>query len=300
MFRVGLDTLDLDPILYEVLGMNRNSMGHWLPALVEGKGGFFKIPDTTMIKVPLPLLQLTRIAYEAMTPTTMMIVDRYCQKIFELDENKEYFVKTGTFSSKYDFRNAHVWKPKEVRELGEYLLFIHHQTVQMASFFSQPHTYGAGTTNEWVVREFIRDVENNPYIYKGLTLHTEYRAFVDFDTQKVIGIANYWDPDLMKQRFGHESDRDNPHNIHDYVIYEMHEPILVKRYKQNKELVVREVEKILPNIQLTGQWSLDIMQNGDDFYLIDMALAENSALNSCIPKGVLRKEPENWIPQIEK
>lgn len=104
----------------------------------------------------------------------------------------------------------------------------------------------------------------------------------------------------MKQRFGHESDRDNPHNIHDYVIYEMHEPILVKRYKQNKELVVREVEKILPNIQLTGQWSLDIMQNGDDFYLIDMALAENSALNSCIPKGVLRKEPENWIPQIEK
>ena len=37
MFRVGLDTLDLDPILYEVLGMNRNSMGHWLPALVEGK-----------------------------------------------------------------------------------------------------------------------------------------------------------------------------------------------------------------------------------------------------------------------
>lgn len=189
MFRVGLDTLDLDPILYEVLGMNRNSMGHWLPALVEGKGDFFKIPDTTMIKVPLPLLQLTRIAYEAMTPTTMMIVDRYCQKIFELDENKEYFVKTGTFLSKYDFRNAHVWKPKEVRELGEYLLFIHHQTVQMASFFSQPHTYGAGTTNEWVVREFIRDVENNPYIYKGLTLHTEYRVFVDFDIKKVIGIA---------------------------------------------------------------------------------------------------------------
>ena len=170
----------------------------------------------------------------------------------------------------------------------------------MASFFSQPDTYGAGTTNEWVVREFIRDVENNPYIYKGLTLHTEYRVFVDFDIKKVIGIANYWDPDLMKQRFGHKSDRDNPHNIHDYVIYEMHEPILVKRYKQNKELVVREVEKILPNIQLTGQWSLDIMQNGDDFYLIDMALAENSALNSCIPKGVLRKEPENWIPQIEK
>ena len=40
-------------------------------------------------------------------------------------EDKEYFIKTGTYSSKFDFRNARVSGPKEVRELGEYLLFIH-------------------------------------------------------------------------------------------------------------------------------------------------------------------------------
>lgn len=33
-FRQGLDILDLDCVTYEILGMNRNSMGHWLPPLV--------------------------------------------------------------------------------------------------------------------------------------------------------------------------------------------------------------------------------------------------------------------------
>lgn len=51
---------------------------------------------------------------------------------------------------------------------------------------------------------------------------------------------------------------------------------------------------------LTGQWSLDIMQNGDDFWLIDMATADCSALNDCIPKEKLNKVPENWIPDFER
>lgn len=98
-FRVGLDTMDLDPLLYEMLGMNRNSMGHWLPALVEAvkQQEFFKIPNTTIIKVPLPLLQLSRLEYGSLTPTTLKIVDRYCQEIFQLDENREYFVKNRYF-----------------------------------------------------------------------------------------------------------------------------------------------------------------------------------------------------------
>ena len=41
------------------------------------------------------------------------------------------------------------------------------------------------------------------------------------------------------------------------------------------------------------------MQNGDDFYIIDMALADNSALNDCVPKGMLKKTEENWIPKLD-
>lgn len=300
MFRQGLDILDLDPITYNILGMNPNSMGHWFPALVDAVEGqdFFKIPATKILKVPLPILQLTRLEYASLTKTTMHIVDNYCMKAFRLDPFQQYFVKTGTYSSKFNFRNAYVHGEKEVRELGEYLLFIQNQACIAAGPLTQPSIYGMSTTNEWVVREYIPDPEGNPCIYQGLPLRTEYRLFVDFDTDEVLGIAPYWDPDVMKERFGHRGDADSPHNIHDYEIFLMHEKVLMSRYKKSRNTVVEHMKKMLPQINLEGQWSVDIMQNGEDFYIIDMALAVNSALKECIPKGRLRPVQENWLPVI--
>lgn len=301
MFRQGLDIMDLDPVAYEIIGMNVNSMGHWLPEIVKPvvEQRFFKIPKTKIIKVPITMLQLTRQDYASLTRTTLDIVDLFCKKVFDLDENQEYFIKTGTYSSKFDFRNAYVHGAKEVRELGEYLLYIHFQALQMASPLAHPCIYGVSTTNEWVVREFIHDKENNPCIYKGLPLHTEYRVFVDFDTNEVIGINPYWDPNVMKNRFGNSEDSDSPHNVHDYVIYKAHEDKLMERYNQNKDLIVEKVGEILSEINLSGQWSLDIMQNGDDFWIIDMALAQNSALIECVPRELRRTTEENWIPKLE-
>lgn len=102
----------------------------------------------------------------------------------------------------------------------------------------------------------------------------------------------------MKQRFGHEEDADSPHQVHDYVIYKAHEETLMKRYHQNKERVLEHVESILPGLDLKGQWSLDVMQNGDEFWLIDMALAENSAFYSCVPEDLRNPSRENWIPEL--
>ena len=81
-FRSGLDLLDLDGLMYAMIDKNPNSMGYWLPALVEAvkKQDYFKIPATTMIKVPLTLLQLTRLDYGTHTPTTLKIVDDYCYR----------------------------------------------------------------------------------------------------------------------------------------------------------------------------------------------------------------------------
>ena len=70
------------------------------------------------------------------------------------------------------------------------------------------------------------------------------------------------------------------------------------RYHKHKERVAAEVEAILPDIQLPGQWSIDIMQNGEDFWIIDMALAENSAFADCIPEGKRSPLEENWIPKL--
>lgn len=254
LFRQGLDILDLDPIIYETIGMNRNSIGYWFPTLKKAseKQNFFQIPATKIVKVPLTLLQLTRCDYMGLTPTTIDIVNRWAYEAFELDENKTYFIKTGTYSSKFDFRNAKVTTSKEVRELGSYLLFIH------------------------------------------------FQALLDCDSDEVLGITPYWRSDVMKKRFTAGSDADTADMKHDYIIYQMHERKLMSRYNKNKELIVNKVNEMIPNINLTGQWSLDIMQNGDDFWLIDMATADCSALNDCIPKEKLNKVPENWIPNFEQ
>ncbi len=157
-FRQGLDVLDLDGITYEMIGMNPNSMGYWFPALENAASGhnFFKIPVTKIVKVPLPILQLTRLDYFSLTPTTLHIVDAWTRKVFELDANKTYFIKTGTYSSKFDFRNTKVASPSDVREIGQYLLFIHAQALAISHFDlsgrNQPCVYGVSTTNEWVVR----------------------------------------------------------------------------------------------------------------------------------------------------
>jgi hypothetical protein len=41
------------------------------------------------------------------------------------------------------------------------------------------------------------------------------------------------------------------------------------------------------------------MQNGNDFWLIDMALAENSAFyRECVPADKRCPTEEDWIPKI--
>lgn len=304
MFRQGLDMQDLDPVLYGALGLNPNSMEHWLPQAAKAAwdSGAFKVPGTTFIRVPLTALQMSRLQYETLNRATMEVIDAFAMEAFRLDTGKDYFVKTGVFSSKFDFRNAHVPAGQEVRELGEYLLAISNQASLMAGYPLSGKgacTYGTSTTRTWAVREWIPDMEGNPTIYRGLPLRTEYRCFVDFDTREVLAVAPYWDPETMKHRFAHMEDRDTPDMRHDYVVYKAHEPVLMGRFEHNKEAIRSRMEGFLAKAEgLTGQWSVDIMQNGQDFWLIDMATADTSALSHYVPEGKLKKREIDWRPRI--
>lgn len=297
-FRQGLETADVDALQHAIIDTNVNSIGHWLPALAAANADkeFFKIPKTTYVKLPVTMLELTKNDYMSLTQTTKNIVDKWAMRVFSLDESKDYFVKNGVFSNKFDFRNCHVCGEKEVKELGEYLLFIHFAACQMASPLNHPCIYGPGTTTEWVVREFIPDQENCPVIYKGLPLHTEYRAFIDCDTDRILGIHPYWDPEVMEKRFDEHRD---DHDEHDTIAYRAYESTLMEKYEKNKDLVSRKIAELMPDLNLKGQWSLDVMQNGDDFWLIDMALAEQSAgYLKTVKLADRRPSKENWIPEI--
>lgn len=303
-FRQGLDILDLDAVTYEIIGTNPNSIGNWLPqiGIAAVKEGFFKIPKTRVVKVPLSLLQMTRKEYATLTAATLDIVDEWARKAFDLKPDGDYFIKTGTYSSKFDFRNAHVTTSQEIADLGQYLLFIHYQALCYAHYDlsgrNQPVIYGMSTTNEWAVREFIPSA-SNAAIYHGMPLRTEYRIFVDFDTRQVIGKSPYWEPQTMKHRFEQMSDAQEADQLHDSIIYRMAEPQLMETYHSNVEEVCRHVQGLLPDAAdagLTGQWSIDIMQEEDDFYLIDMAVAETSAFYDCVPNKLRMPRTENWLP----
>lgn len=291
MFRGGLETLDLSPTLYKILDNNMNQMGYWLPKVVGISS--FKIPDTKIMKVPLSLLQLGRVfEYGELTPTTFKIINEYCKKVFELDLNSTYFIKNGVFSSKFDFRNAKVTTPQEVAEIGQYLFYIHQQACQMASLLNNKSFYGCGTTTEWVVREYI-DSPVKETIYMGLSLNTEYRVFVDFDTKTILSDNQYWDKEVMNKRF--EENR-NGNDIHDVITYNMASERLKKTYADNISKVRTMVQELLENnVEMTGQWSIDIMQVEDDFYLIDMALAENSFYYNSVLKELRKPTTEKWL-----
>lgn len=302
MFRTGLDLLDLDPVMYRMLDLNPAGMGHWLPALAKANEGktFFRIPKTTIAKVPMTLLQLSRVEYESLTAATLDVVDRWAQAAFGLNPDGEYFIKTGTFSSKYDYRNAHVTGPHEVAQIGEYLLYIQSQAVEMAGPLNEPAMYGVSTTNEFVVREYVPDRLDLPTIYMGLPLRCEYRCFIDCDTDELLGIHPYWDPKVMNHRFRDWPDSDNPHMRHDAVTYKLREPSLMREYEATKSLVAAHIGELLPGLELAGQWSLDVMRDGDEYWLIDMAPAERSAYyGQAVPKGKRRPMVENWIPELE-
>lgn len=73
----------------------------------------------------------------------------------------------------------------------------------------------------------------------------------------------------------------------------------MREYEATKDLVATHVAGLLPGLDLAGQWSLDIMRDGDDYWLIDMAPAERSTFyEQAVPKGKRRPMMENWIPEL--
>ena len=83
------------------------------------------------------------------------------------------------------------------------------------------------------------------------------------------------------------------------MTFRAHEKTMGERFRKNAGRVAAEIAKLLPNLDLEGQWSIDVMQNGDDFWIIDMAVAQDSAFFEKVPEELRGEKKENWIPKIE-
>lgn len=264
-----LSLSDLTEKVYDRFADNPNSMYNWLGPVhkaVESTESSFKIPKTKMMRLPIELAQFIRIEYQDTSQRDKDLFDKFIFDEFELEDDKTYFIKTGNFSSKFQFANA---KCSEPREMGQYFSVINNFGMLL----------GAGESVDLVVREYIEDVEDNPTIYNGMPLRTEFRAFVDCDEDKVLGVAPYWHPVVMKRALKHGlADSIQA----DYETYQVHEDKLTREFNTHVSHVTKEIQALLPKLELSGRWSIDVMKTGDDFYIIDLALMDESALTELI------------------
>lgn len=267
---------DLTPNLYNRLSENKNSIANWFEPLENAieKQDFFKVPKTKIIRLPIELAQFIRLEYRETRIEDREAFNKFIFDAFELEDGKTYFIKTGNFSSKFQFANA---KCSEPREMGEYFQVINNFAMEV----------GAGSTVDLTVREYIEDTEGNPTIYNGMPLRTEFRAFVDFDTKKVFGTVPYWDPTVMKNVLKNQAIASlNPNIMRDFETYLTHEDKLNAEFNTHVSTINKQLEMLIQNINLTGQYSIDVMKNGEDFYVIDMALMAESALVNLLPDHI--------------
>ena len=62
---------------------------------------------------------------------------------------------------------------------------------------------------------------------------------------------------------------------------------------------MHHLKEIIRKCNLSGQWSIDIMQHGNEFYIIDMQEAQNSTYYKETVNENLRKPNEEcWIPNL--
>lgn len=304
---------DLEPRLYEQCVNNPTSMGNWFAPLVRAHAQLDKptllLPKTRIMRLDQELAQTLRLEYHEINKLSQNILDTYFFEKFKFDKDAEYFIKTGTFSGKFQFANAHCTEPDEIAQ--------YFQVINNFAMF-----VGAGESVDLVVRDYIAPEPNTPEIYNGMPLRCEYRLFVDFgdnakardfdkphskaayahafadpeDTDttafqpSILGTTHYWHRRVMRQHFAMCTDPSIA--VHtgierqDAYTYRNHEAILDEHFNAHLKSVENATRELIPAMRaqgFRGQWSIDVMVNNAgtndaEFYLIDMAPMCESAL----------------------
>ena len=271
----------------------KNNLSYWFPRI---KDAGFKTPITEVYplteEISEPLINFINNNH---TNFESSDYDLYYINLLELIltntqfiSGNNIFIKSGVFSNKFNFETCTV---NNFAELPFKFFKIFKRELQQAR--------GKAPT-EIVLREFISTNNNRKSIYNGLPLNTEFRVFYDFDKHKVLGIENYWNPEQMEN--GLQSNLD----INNYLD---EQNIINEEFKKLKPVLEEECKK-LKNANLSGNWSIDFMWTGQEFVLIDMALAECSSYwekyqhlaeggvdisKIEIPDGVLPAQVQTWI-----
>lgn len=295
---------DLTPEMYRRFADDPASMANWLPPVVaavtrlsEGEEApTFAVPATRVVRLPIELAQVPRISFGETTPATASAFNRIIADVFDLNipeagaDTTPLFIKTGTFSSKFEFANARCVEPDE---MGDYFRAITNNAMMV----------GAGECVDLVVREWIEPAPSTPTIYHGMPLRTEFRAFIDLGGDEeppvsddpVLGITPYWHPSVMQRALFMASQTPGmDHVAGDFMTYTAALPALTADFDARVDEVaarLRTLAVALRDTGMRGAWSIDIMADNREGYndvhdgvlwLIDAAPMHTSALTDLL------------------
>lgn len=256
----------------------QDAFSFWWP-LVKDCG--IRVPETVIIKVPEELDeegQKTFYRHFYMErpedyPAIRKWVDDVVIPTLNASPLKGHllFVKNSLYSNKFDARTC--MPAPTPNALTDAIIGI-----QYSEYANK--MWGPYGDTEFVFRDRILHMRKMvPCIYGGLPFRIEFRVFYDFDTHEVIFTANYWDYDYLYPHLYDRTDR----IVFDAMRDEMQEKF--EKYRGEVEALVAEHMKNV--LGLSGPWSIDIMLNEgfstehfekpNEFWLIDMAVAERSA-----------------------
>jgi len=247
-----MGTLDEKLEILKGLQMNPNNISNWLPK-IEGLG--FNIPETVIIPLTvdnLDWLFSDNYKNEDIAKFTSEILEKIKETGFNTE--RELFIKTGNFSNKFNFKTCHL---KDISQIGRQFFDVFHGGLCV----------GCDPSPEIAIREFIHTKYDRESIYSGMKLNTEFRAFYDFDNDKLLEIFNYWDRETMTTHLYDPSEK---------AAFLKSIDAIEQDFNALKPRLKAEIESKIKNNGFLGIWSIDFMWDGEKFWLIDMAIGEMS------------------------
>jgi len=260
-----------------------NDLSYWFPKI---KDCGIKVPKTIIIPFPEDMVN-GETFYMENIPEDEKRIERFVRETVlpEIEKagfRSRLFLKNGACSNKFDAGKSCFCLP-DVYEITRAIANI--------QYFSLCNETGGEF--ELVIRERVGDRDCLiPKIYNGLPLRPEFRVFYDFDSHEPIFAVDYWDCDYVYPHLYDATDR---------IVFAAMKEYLKESFETCKDDVIEMVDSAMKNVaRLQGPWSIDLMMSGypeevqykmisefqpkyctepepPELYLIDMALAEQSA-----------------------
>jgi hypothetical protein len=244
---------------------NPNNISFWFPKV---KDCGIRVPETYITEIPEDVFKACFMDHPLEDTDTVYkwVKDELMPAIPETLRGL-LFIKNGAYSNKFDFNTACV--RYTALDIARSIIEINYASLML----------GTGGNSEIAIRERIMHYDTiTPCIYHDMPLQNEYRVFYDFDKKKALYVVNYWDWGYCHDAIAR--------NISDKIVYEHYYGRLLENYEATKDSVMELVENHMQNVELTGIWSVDIMQANGDFWLIDMAVGHRSAYWDPVKAGV--------------